>query len=201
MVKESLFDRWSRCQRFSAGCLVAVVVLTVPVRVCAERNVLDVRTLTKYVDPLVNPLDHVIAPTGTLSGAPLYEVGISQFQQRLHRDLPPTTVWGYNGIYPGPTFNIHRGETINVRWTNSLTDGLGTPLDHLLPYDTTVHGAGPSFPEARVSTHVHGAVTDEASDGFPEHWFTASPPGRRPSLQSLYVTSVIRRKTWATDDE
>ena len=175
MVRESLFDRWSRYQRFSAGCLVAVVVLTVPVRVCAERNVLDVRTLTKYVDPLVNPLDHVIAPTGTLSGAPLYEVGISQFQQRLHRDLPPTTVWGYNGIYPGPTFNIHRGETINVRWTNSLTDGLGTPLDHLLPYDTTVHGAGPSFPEARVSTHVHGAVTDEASDGFPEHWFTADP--------------------------
>lgn len=147
----------------------------VAANVCSAQSVLDVSTLTKYIDSLANPLDQVIAPTGTLDGAPLYEVSISQFQQQLHSELPATTVWGYNGLYPGPTFEVDRGETIKVRWTNDLRDNTGAPLDHLLPYDTTVHGAGPMFPQARVVTHVHGAVTDELSDGFPEYWVSADP--------------------------
>lgn len=134
---------------------------------------LDSSVLEKYVDPLPNPLDNVFVPTGTLDGDPFYEVSISQFQQKLHRDLPPTTVWGYNESFPGPTFVVNRGEEIKVRWTNDLVDEFGAPLtEHLLPYDTTVHGAGPQFPQARVVTHVHGNVTDEMSDGYPEHWFT-----------------------------
>ncbi|MAE66232.1 MAG: copper oxidase [Phycisphaeraceae bacterium] len=141
----------------------------------AAQSVLDVTTLTKYVDSLANPLSNVIVPTGTTDGVPLYDIGISQFEQSLHRDLPPTTLWGYDGMYPGPTFEVQRGQTIKVRWTNNLVDDFGSPLAHILPYDTTVHGAGAMFPEARVVTHVHGAVTDEASDGFPEHWFSADP--------------------------
>lgn len=137
---------------------------------------LDSSTLEKYVDPLPNPLGNVHIPVGTLDGKPLYEVSISQFEQQLHRDLPATTVWGYSGSYPGPTFLVDSGEEIKIRWTNNLVDGTGAPLaKHLLPYDTTIHGAGPQFPEARVVTHVHGNITDEASDGYPEHWFSADP--------------------------
>ncbi|MCA9259962.1 MAG: multicopper oxidase domain-containing protein, partial [Planctomycetales bacterium] len=126
-------------------------------------------------DPVPNPLANLLAPVGTQDGAPLYEVAVSQFAQQLHSELPPTTLWGYNESYPGPTFEVNRGEAIKVRWVNNLTDSLGNPLDHILPYDNTIHGAGSQFSEARIVTHVHGAVTNEASDGFPEHWFTPNP--------------------------
>lgn len=155
-------------------CFLAYPSLTL------AQNVLDVSALTKYVDPLVNPLSNVLQPSGEMNGSPLYEVSVSQFQQQLHRDLQPTTLWGYNGTYPGPTFDVARDTEIKVRWTNNLLDGTGQPLQqHLLPYDTTVHGAGAMFPQARTVTHVHGAVTDEASDGFPEHW--VSPDANAPA--------------------
>jgi spore coat protein A len=139
--------------------------------------------LTKYLDPLPNPLANVIAPTGMLGGTPLYEVGISQFQQQLHSQLQPTTLWGFNGTYPGPTFDVNRGDAIKVRWTNNLVDGQGQPLEHLLPYDGTLHGADPGhhglpgdpYPQARTVVHLHGGVVNEASDGYPEHWFSPDP--------------------------
>lgn len=139
----------------------------------ASAQVLDVSTLTKYLDPL--PLPSLIAPSGTLDGAPLYNISVSQFQQQLHSQLPATTLWGYEGMYPGPTFEVDRDQTIKVRWTNDLRNDLGESLDHILPYDTTIHGAGPIFPQARTIAHVHGAVTDEDSDGFPEHWTSPDP--------------------------
>ncbi len=157
----------------------------VAARGAVAQTLLDAGTLTKYVDPLPNPLDNVIAPSGMLDGAPLYDVSISQFQQKLHSELPPTTLWGYNGSYPGPTFEAVRDQTIKVRWTNNLVDGAGQPLKHFLPYDSTLHGAGPpgphaghgasDFPQARTVTHLHGGVTDQFSDGYPEHWFTPDP--------------------------
>ena len=154
----------------------------------AAQDILDTGTLTKYIDPLPNPLHNLIAPSGMLDGVPLYDVSISQFRQQLHSELPPSTVWGYNGAYPGPTFNVNRGQPLKVRWTNNLVDGTGQPLQHFLPYDPTLHGAdypdthmgghemhASGFPQARVVTHLHGGVNDALSDGYPEHWFSADP--------------------------
>ncbi len=144
----------------------------------AGQNLLDVATLAKYVDPLPNPLDNTISPSGMLAGSPLYEMSIGQFQQKLHRDLAPTTLWGYNNSYPGPTFDVPVGQQIKVRWTNNLVNGQGQPLEHLLPYDMTLHGAGhgaPGFPQARTVTHLHGGIMSAGSDGYPEHWFSPDP--------------------------
>ena len=94
----------------------------------AAQGLLDSSTLAKYVDALPNPLANPIAPVGVLDGAPYYEVSIGQFTQKLHRDLAPTTLWGYNNSYPGPLFNVQAGQTIKVKWTNNLVDGLGQPL-------------------------------------------------------------------------
>ncbi|HYO23973.1 MAG TPA: multicopper oxidase domain-containing protein, partial [Lacipirellulaceae bacterium] len=119
----------------------------------------------------------------------LYEVGVTQFQQQLHSQLAPTTLWGYNGMFPGPTFDVSRGELIKVRWTNNLRDANGAALNHFLPYDNTLHGAAAPddgsghsshggaalYPQARIVTHLHGGVVDEQSDGYPEHWFTPNP--------------------------
>jgi spore coat protein A len=109
-------------------------------------QLLDPMSLTKYIDPLPNPLGNVLSPVGTLNGATFYQVQMTQFSQQLHSQIPATTVWGYNGTYPGPTFEVQRGELVKVDWFNNLRDGLGNPLPHLLPVDTTIHGADRSVP-------------------------------------------------------
>lgn len=125
---------------------------------------LDPTVLEKYVDAL--PIPAVIKSKGINRLSPYYEVTMTQFTQKLHRDLNPTTVWGYNGTYPGPTFEVMRGRPIWVKWINKL------PTTHLLPIDPTIHGAQPPNPAVRTVVHLHGGNVPPQSDGFPEDWFT-----------------------------
>jgi spore coat protein A len=120
--------------------------------------------LEKFVDRL--PIMPTIAPAGTVRGVPLYDVAMRPFERALHRDLPPTKLWGYNGMYPGPTFDVRRGHPIAVNWKNDL------PSKHLLPVDDAIHGAEPDKPEVRTVVHLHGAKVLPNSDGYPEAWFT-----------------------------
>lgn len=121
--------------------------------------------LDKFKDQL--PLPSVIKPVGKRNGIPYYKVKMKQVQQQLHKDLPPTTVWGYNGMYPGPTFEVTRDQPIYVKWENQL------PYEHLLPVDRTVHGADPTCqPSVRTVVHLHGGRVRPENDGFPEAWFT-----------------------------
>ncbi len=147
---------------------------------------LETRLLLAALDPLtqpmfVNPLPIPAVLQPTTPGGTDYEVSMSQFQQDLGlvdplTGLPlPTTVWGYNGSYPGPTIEAQRDVPITVHWSNDLVDGQGNPLPHLLPVDTTVHWADPAgWPDSGVPlvTHLHGGHTESASDGLPEAWFT-----------------------------
>ncbi|WP_226584001.1 multicopper oxidase family protein [Halobacillus litoralis] len=120
--------------------------------------------LKKFTDPL--PIMKTIRPTSYIQNVPFYEVTMQETIQKLHRDLPPTRVWGYNGQYPGPTFQVLRHQPIHVLWKNELPDR------HILPIDTTVHGAEKNNPEVRTVVHLHGGVTPDTSDGYPEAWFT-----------------------------
>ncbi|WP_436345859.1 multicopper oxidase family protein [Natronorubrum sp. FCH18a] len=122
--------------------------------------------LEKWVDEVPRP--GVIEPSGTKNGQPRYEVDIREVEQQIHRDLPPTTVWGYDGQYPGPTIEAEQGEPIYVRWRNELPD------DHLLPEDPTVHGDLIPYDTAgvRTVTHLHGGNVEAESDGKARAWFT-----------------------------
>jgi spore coat protein A len=178
-------------------CLAAATGLAAASRAGAQS--LDASTLTKFVDPLPRLADNLITPTGDRDGAPLYDVTISQFQQQLHSELPPTTLWGYNGSFPGPMFDVPRDQAIHVRWTNNLVDDSGQPLPHFLPYDPTLHGAAPvghaghgaPYPQARTVTHLHGGVTNEQSDGYPEHWFSADPSAPANGLGGPAGNSLV----------
>lgn len=91
---------------------------------------------------------------------------MKEFSQKLHRDLGPTRLWGYDGTFPGPKFEVLKNETVFVKWMNDL------PNKYFLPIDTTVHGSEITLPEGRSVVHLHGGRTPAHSDGYPEAWFT-----------------------------
>ncbi|USK69886.1 multicopper oxidase family protein [Peribacillus asahii] len=121
-------------------------------------------SLQKFVDAL--PLPPILKPKDKSDDIPFFEVTMRQVKQKLHRDLPPTTVWGYNGMYPGPTFEVRRNQPILVQWKNEL------PFEHLLPVDRTLHGAEPDKPSVRTVVHLHEGRVSPENDGHPEAWFT-----------------------------
>src|SRR5215467_2175713 len=124
----------------------------------------NVKTLAKFVDAL--PIVPTLAPSGKQNGMPFFQVDMRPLFKQLHRDLPKTMLWGYNGMYPPPTFDVRRGTPIAVKWTNNL------PGTHFLPIDPQIHGAEPGVPTVRTVVHLHGSKTMPDSDGYPEAWFT-----------------------------
>ena len=135
-------------------------------------ELLDPLSQEKYINEL--PIPSVMQPE-TENGN-FYRVSMSQFQQYLglfdeYGEPLMTTVWGYNGLYPGATIEAYKDEEIIVRWENNLVDENGNLLDHLFPLDPTVHWANPPNGIPLV-THLHGGHTEAASDGTPQAWFT-----------------------------
>ncbi|WFA05946.1 multicopper oxidase [Bacillus sp. HSf4] len=120
--------------------------------------------LEKFVDSL--PIPKVIKPHTKSKTKTYYEVKMEEFHQQLHRDLPPTRLYGYNASYPGPTFEVNKNERVEVKWLNNLPD------HHFLPVDHTIHEDVRHGPEMKTVVHLHGGNTPADSDGYPEAWFT-----------------------------
>jgi spore coat protein A len=120
--------------------------------------------LEPFVDAL--PLPPVLQPIGTSqSGAPLYEVTIQTASQQLHSELPPTELWTYNGMFPGPTIEADVGAPIEVRYVNALPASGG----HYLPVDECSHGPNFWQDTSRIVTHLHGGHVAARFDGQPEY--------------------------------
>ncbi len=132
---------------------------------------LNPRNLPRFVDVLpipgvCGPAGRRADPRGVWGWVPYYRLSMREIEQRLHRDLPPTRLWSYDGSVPGPTIETRSGEPLLVEWINELPDA------HFLPIDHTLCGAEPALPDVRTVTHVHGAKAPPESDGYPEQWFT-----------------------------
>jgi spore coat protein A len=118
--------------------------------------------LEPYVDPM--PIPPVMQPvSGSPGGEATYEIAVTEFQQQLHRDLPPTTCWGYDGTFPAKTIEARRDLPITVTWINQL------PATHYLPVDLCPHGVDDD--SSRIVTHLHGGHVPAEVDGYPEDWF------------------------------
>ncbi|MFF2177515.1 multicopper oxidase family protein [Lysinibacillus sp. NPDC058147] len=130
-----------------------------------EVNPTDPATIPKFVDELPKP---VTAKPKYFKGQQrkdYYELKMMQAEHCFHKDFPKSIIWGYNGLYPGPTIEATKDKSIYVRYSNQL------PLKHFLPVDFTLHAANDSK-EVRTVTHLHGANVDWESDGHPEAWYT-----------------------------
>jgi spore coat protein A len=143
-------------------------------------------TLERYVDSL--PIPKRILPHSTRNGVSQYRVRMTEFRQQLHSQLPPTRLWGYEGQYPGPIFEAHRGRPVEVQWENHL------PAKHLFAIDPHVHGAMPPAPPVRTVPHLHGSRSRSESDGLPEKWFA---PGQSALYQ--YPNSQPATTLWYHD--
>lgn len=133
---------------------------------CSVNTNLPVRapsTIQKFVDRL--PIPKVLEPDSQEDDYDYYEVEMKCAEHKFHRDFEETLIYGYNGLYPGPTFETMKGRAVKVKWINNL------PLKHFLPVDKTLHGAIDN-PEVRTVVHLHGANVAPDSDGHPEAWFT-----------------------------
>ena len=86
------------------------------------------------------PISPELSPVSTRNGVDVYDVDIKESMADI---LPgyETPIYGYDGIYPGPTIRARKGRTAIVRQHNRL------------PFDTNVH--------------LHGGYVPSAHDGHP----------------------------------
>lgn len=104
--------------------------------------------LTPFVDALRIP--PVLAPA-VRGKTHFYTLTMRAGLAKLHRDLPTTVVWGFNGLYPGPTIRATKGQPVVIRQVNHLPDHAG--------HD----GMGAPLP----AVHLHGAHVAPLDDGHP----------------------------------
>ncbi|HLL34043.1 MAG TPA: O-aminophenol oxidase PhsA [Streptomyces sp.] len=137
--------------------------------------------LTPYVAPL--PVPSVLRPeTGDVRRET--EIALRPTWVRLHPQLPPTLMWGYDGQVPGPTIEVRRGQRVRIAWTNRIPKGSEYPVTSVevpvrapgTPPATTEPGRGGVKPNKDVAalpawsvTHLHGAQTGGGNDGWADN--------------------------------
>jgi spore coat protein A len=160
------------CSRYPSGA--AVHTISASLGGALNPPALDPTKLEAFADPLPRlPVARSNgfrpSPDGSSRRVPFYRVEMREVVSKVHRDLPATRQWGFEGIVPGPTFESRSGDELLVEWVNHL------PARHFLPIDHRLHGAERDKPEVRTVVHLHGGRTPPSSDGYPEDWY---PPGK-----------------------
>ncbi|MBS4534221.1 multicopper oxidase domain-containing protein [Clostridium sp. D2Q-14] len=123
--------------------------------------------IPKFVDPM--PIPQIAKPVYDCYESNekelFYNIKMQEAKHRFHKYFPLTTIFGYNGTYPGPTIEASKDVHIKVKWENKL------PCKHILPIDHTLHGTLDT-PDVRTVVHLHGANVESDSDGYPEAWYS-----------------------------
>lgn len=89
------------------------------------------------------------------SNAVFYEIETREALHSFHSQLPLNSIWGYNGLTPGPTIMAKAGIPNLVRFTNHLPQndpvGIGSPINAI---------------------HRHGGFQAPEDDGYPADFFS-----------------------------
>jgi len=137
--------------------------------------------LTKFLDPLR-------IPPAIQSYSRRYQdeltITMSNARSRLHSQLPETTLWTYEGQFPGPTIEVRGNRQLRVAWANELEGTVplvavrapyAQPSPANLPGYRNPDGSLPAgvelidgvadLPPWNV-VHLHGALTNGGHDGW-----------------------------------
>ncbi|WP_326782986.1 multicopper oxidase family protein [Streptomyces sp. NBC_00151] len=136
--------------------------------------------LTKFRDPLRVP--PVLRPRDRGDHDEL-TVRMRTADVTVHSEMPPVTMWTYEGVYPGPTIQTVSGRPLRIVWENQLTGNIpvkavdfgsttGRSPDPLSNYPGTsgtqvVPDVSDLAPWAAV--HLHGMLTGGGNDGWMEN--------------------------------
>ncbi|MBN9743326.1 laccase [Amycolatopsis sp. A1MSW2902] len=129
--------------------------------------------------PFLDPLPRLTPAYG--NGAGELTIRMRAATVRLHSQLPPTKIWGFDGLFPGPVIEARRGRPLRVTWRNEIAGTMPVPVveipfdENADPYQWDVPGREGVAPRADVaalpgwtSTHLHGHFSDGSSDGWAE---------------------------------
>jgi hypothetical protein len=144
-----------------------------------------------YPDPIVYKINvmvrtHALTTSQVLpidgDGQPTvsFDANRKKYAAGTKRYLPPSTIYGFNGTFPGPMINAEYGKPVLVRFENHLDEN---PLN----LDRQDFGS----PNWSFLTHLHNGHTAPESDGNPHYSMTAGPkrPGFMPGMfvDNLYL--------------
>src|SRR3954454_14618423 len=144
-----------------------------------------------YPDPIVYKLD-ILTPAHSFTtsqvmpidanGRPTvsYDADKKTYPAGTKRSLPMSTIYGFNGQFPGPRINAEYGKPCLVRFDNHLDENpLGLDRGDFGTKDLS------------FLTHLHNGHTAPESDGNPHYSMTAGPKyqGYRPGMfcDNLYL--------------
>lgn len=143
-------------------------------QLATKPKTLDAMKLASFVDPL--PLPVLQTAQGRRSSAaldardaPYYAIHIREVFSKMHRDLPPSRLFGYGATEAPVLFETRSNQGVLIDWINDL------PPQHFLPLDPP-HPGMEHAPPTRIVTHLHGARVPAVSDGYPDDWYG---PGKR----------------------
>lgn len=144
-----------------------------------------------YPDPIVYLVELLVRPHSWTTSKVLAIDGDGEptesfdstgrvFPAGTERTLPPSTIYGFNGTFPGPMINAEYGRPVLVRFVNRLDEN---------PYGLDRQDFG--APDLSFLTHLHNGHTAPESDGNPHYAMTAGPRkmGYPPGLwvDNLYL--------------
>jgi len=164
-------------QQWSHGTGVGGVTLDMPDPILYHIR-LQVAPHSFTNSPVV-PIDANGFATTLPAGANAQSAGTANFNgaQVPAYFLPPSTIYGFNGQFPGPMINIEYGRPALVRFENDLDLNPGQ-------LDRSDFGA----PDWAFLTHLHNGHTAPESDGQPHHMID-NEGGYRPMewVDNLYL--------------
>ncbi len=137
------------------------------------------------------------ANTTSFPGSDYYQLGLVEYSEKMHSDLPATRLRGYVDLNPvfgnqtsahsrahylGPLIIAQKDRPVRIKFTNMLPTSDNPSSNLFIPVDTTAMGAGMGFnvfgdvssiyTQNRATLHLHGGVTPWISDGTPHQWIT-----------------------------
>jgi FtsP/CotA-like multicopper oxidase with cupredoxin domain len=144
-----------------------------------------------YPDPVVYKIDLKVAGHDFTSSPVLpidvkgkptvsFDAQGNSFPAGTQRMLPPSTIYGFNGQFPGPRINAEYGKPVIVRFNNMLDEN---------PYNLDRQDFG--APDWSFLTHLHNGHTAPESDGNPHYSMRGGPraKGYEPGMwvDNLYL--------------